>query len=133
MVEVTELANILSKFFGNYSKRELKRIDPICQAVLNLEDRYKDLSDAELREQTSVLKERLSAGETLDDILPDAFAVCREASARVLGMRHFPVQIIGGIVDVYKRQHQYHGVPVDCVPYKITSIFYNSVDKLVSL
>lgn len=90
--------NILAKFFGNYSKRELKRIQPICDAVLALEEKYKALSDAELKAQTPALKERLANGETLDDILPDAFAVCREASARVLEMRHFPVQIIGGIV-----------------------------------
>ena len=92
------MSNILSLFFGNYSKREVKRIKPTVQAVLDLEDKYKALSDAELQAQTPALKERLEAGETLDDILPDAFAVCREASARVLGMRHFPVQIIGGIV-----------------------------------
>ena len=90
--------NILSKFFGNYSKRELKRIQPICDSVLALEDKYKNLSNEDLKSQTPILKERLSNGETLDDILPDAFAVCREASDRVLGMRHFPVQIIGGIV-----------------------------------
>lgn len=90
--------NILAKFFGNYSKRELKRIQPICDAVLALEEKYKSMSDAELKVQTPALKERLAAGETLDDILPDAFAVCREASARILEMRHFPVQIIGGIV-----------------------------------
>lgn len=83
--------------FGNYSKRELKRIQPICDQVLALEDKYKAMSDPELQAQTPALKERLAKGETLDDILPDAFAACREASARVLGMRHFPVQIIGGI------------------------------------
>jgi len=92
------MKNILSLFFGNYSRREVKRIQPICQAVLDLEDKYKAFSDSELKAQTPALKERLEAGETLDDILPDAFAVCREASARALGMRHFPVQIIGGIV-----------------------------------
>ncbi len=90
--------NILAAFFGNYSKRELKRIQPICNSVLALEEQYKSMSDDELKAQTPALKERLANGETLDDILPDAFAVCREASARVLGMRHFPVQIIGGIV-----------------------------------
>ncbi len=90
--------SVLSVLFGNYSKRELKRIQPICDAVLKLEDKYKAMSDSELQAQTSLLKERLSNGETLDDILPDAFAACREASDRVLGMRHFPVQIIGGIV-----------------------------------
>ena len=90
--------NILAKFFGNYSKRELKRIQPLCDAVLALEEKYKAMSDTELKAQTPALKERLANGETLDDILPDAFAVCREGSARILEMRHFPVQIIGGIV-----------------------------------
>ena len=90
--------HILTKFFGNYSKRELKRVKPQADAVLALEDKYKEMSDEELKAQTPALKERLAAGESLDDILPDAFAVCREASARVLEMRHFPVQIIGGIV-----------------------------------
>lgn len=90
--------SFLKLMFGNYSKRELKRIKPILDSVLALEKKYLDFSDEELANQTNVLKERLSKGETLDDILPDAFAVCREASDRVLGMRHFPVQIIGGIV-----------------------------------
>ncbi len=88
---------VMKMLFGNYSKRELKRIQPICDQVLALEDKYKAMSDPELQAQTPALKERLAKGETLDDILPDAFAACREASARVLGMRHFPVQIIGGI------------------------------------
>ena len=88
---------VMKMLFGNYSKRELKRIQPICDQVLALEDKYKAMSDSELQAQTPALKERLAKGETLDDILPDAFAACREASARVLGMRHFPVQIIGGI------------------------------------
>ena len=92
------MGNILKAFFGNYSKRELKRIQPLCDKVLALEEKYKQLSDEELQAQTPALKERLANGETLDGILPDAFAVCREASARVLEMRHFPVQIIGGIV-----------------------------------
>lgn len=84
--------------FGNYSKRELKRIRPICNAVLNLEKKYENMPDEKLAGQTEILKSRLEAGETLDDILPDAFAVCREAASRVLGMKHFPVQVIGGIV-----------------------------------
>ena len=88
----------LKSLFGNYSKRELKRIKPICDKVLSLESKYLNMSDQELASQTNILKERLANGETTDDILPDAFAVCREASDRVLGMRHFPVQIIGGIV-----------------------------------
>ncbi len=89
---------LLSALFGSYSKKELKRIEPIKEQVLALEDKYRAMSESELKGQTAILKERLSDGETLDDILPDAFAVCREASDRVLGMRHFPVQIIGGIV-----------------------------------
>lgn len=90
--------SFLKFLFGNYSKRELKRIRPTCDAVIALEGKYLNMSDDELASQTDVLKERLKNGETLDDILPDAFAVCREASDRVLGMRHFPVQITGGIV-----------------------------------
>ncbi len=89
---------ILNFLLGNYSEKEIKRIRPKMQAVLDLQGKYEALTDGELREQTEVLKGRLAAGETLDDILPDAFAVCREASWRILGMRHFPVQILGGIV-----------------------------------
>lgn len=90
--------SVLKKLFGDYSKKELKRIRPIADKVLALEEQFKKLSDAELQAMTPKLKDRLANGETLDDILPEAFAACREASARVLGMRHFPVQIIGGIV-----------------------------------
>ncbi|MDO4730899.1 MAG: preprotein translocase subunit SecA [Clostridia bacterium] len=90
--------NILKMLFGNYSQKELKRIQPICNSVLEKEEKYLNMDDVELANQTNLLKERLNNGETLDEILPDAFAVCREASDRVLGMRHFPVQIIGGIV-----------------------------------
>ncbi len=86
------------KLFGTYSQRELKRIQPIVDKVLSLEDEYKKLSDSELTGKTAHFKERLKAGESLDDILPEAFATVREASWRVLEMRHFPVQIIGGIV-----------------------------------
>ena len=92
------MANFLKAMFGNYSKREVKRVKPLCDKVLELESKYQPMSDKELKEQTNVLKERLKNGETTDDILTDAFAVCREASFRVLGMKHFPVQIIGGIV-----------------------------------
>ena len=92
------MANFLKAMFGNYSKREVKRVKPLCDKVLALESKYQPMSDNELKEQTNVLKERLKNGETTDDILTDAFAVCREASYRVLGMKHFPVQIIGGIV-----------------------------------
>ncbi len=89
---------LLEKIFGSYSSKELKRIDPIVKSVLALEDKYAAMSEAELKGMTAVLKERLEDGEDLDDILPDAFATCREASFRVLGMKHFPVQIVGGIV-----------------------------------
>lgn len=90
--------NILKAIFGNYSEKEIKRIMPIRDKVLSYEEEYRALSDAELRNKTSEFKERLSAGETLDDIMPEAFAACREAADRVLGMRHFPVQILGGII-----------------------------------
>ena len=90
--------SFLKLLFGNYSKRELKRIRPIANAVYNLETKYLNMTDEELASQTTVLKERLKNGETLDNILPDAFAVCREAADRVLGMRPFPVQVLGGIV-----------------------------------
>ncbi len=88
----------LSQLFGNYSEKEIKRIIPLQNKVLCLEDEYRALSDEDLRAKTDEFKYRLSNGETLDDILPEAFAACREAGDRVLGMRHFPVQIIGGIV-----------------------------------
>ena len=88
----------LEKLFGSYSEKEVKRIDPILKQVLALEEEYKALSDKELRAKTPAFRERLAKGETLDDILPEAFAACREAAWRVLGMRHFPVQIIGGII-----------------------------------
>ncbi|MEE1074985.1 MAG: preprotein translocase subunit SecA, partial [Acutalibacteraceae bacterium] len=90
--------SLLKTLFGDYSKKELKRIMPLQQKVLALEEEYAALSDAELRNKTEEFKERLSKGETLDDILPEAFAACREAGWRVLGMKHFPVQIIGGII-----------------------------------
>ena len=90
--------NFLKSLFGNYSKREVKRIQPIADKVLALESKYAAMSESELKNQTTLLKERLANGETTDDILPDAFAACREASWRVLGMKHFPVQVLGGIV-----------------------------------
>ncbi|MBR5320349.1 MAG: preprotein translocase subunit SecA [Clostridia bacterium] len=90
--------SLFKKLFGDYSSREVKRIIPVQKKVLELEEEYKKLTDAQLQAKTVEFKERLKNGETLDDILPEAFATCREASARVLNMRHFPVQIIGGIV-----------------------------------
>ena len=90
--------NILTKLFGNYSKRELKRVQPLVDQVLGLEDTYRKMSDEELKAQTGVLKERLAGGASLDDVLTDAFAACREAMDRVLSIRLFPVQIQGGII-----------------------------------
>ncbi len=89
---------LLKAIFGNYSEKEIKRIMPLQQKVLSYEDEYKKLSDSDLRNKTQEFKERLADGVALDDILPEAFAACREAADRVLGMRHFPVQILGGIV-----------------------------------
>ena len=89
---------LMDKIFGTYSERELKRIYPIRDKVLALDEQFSKMSDQELKAMTPKLKERLSNGESLDDILPEAFATCREAAWRVLGMKHFPVQIVGGIV-----------------------------------
>lgn len=88
----------LTAIFGDYSAKEVKRVKKISDKVLALETKYQPMSDKELVSQTEILKGRLADGETLDDILPDAFAVCREGAWRVLGMKHFEVQIIGGIV-----------------------------------
>ena len=90
--------NLFKALFGNYSEKEIKRILPLQTKVLALEEEYKALSDEALKAKTAEFKERLIKGETLDDILPEAFAACREAGDRVLGMRHFPVQILGGII-----------------------------------
>ena len=89
--------SLVEKIFGSFSDRELKKINPIAKKVLDLEPAYAAMSDSELQAQTPALKERLAKGETLDDILPEAFATCREAAWRVLGMKHFPVQVVGGI------------------------------------
>ncbi len=90
--------SLLKKLFGDYSSKEIKRITPLKDKVLSLEKEYAALSDEELQAKTPAFKERLQNGETLDDILPEAFATCREAAWRVLGMRHYPVQILGGII-----------------------------------
>ena len=84
--------------FKTYSEKEVKRIMPIVERINGLEDSMKELSDSELAAKTPYFKEQLKNGKTLDDILPEAFAVVREASKRVLGMRHFDVQLIGGII-----------------------------------
>ena len=90
--------SLMDKIFGSYSKKELKRVRPTVDKILALEEKYKALSEEELKNQTNVLKERLNKGETLNDLLVDAFAVCREAASRVLNMRHFEVQLIGGVI-----------------------------------
>ena len=84
--------------FKTYSEKEVKRVRPIVEKINSLESEIQKLSDEELRNKTAEFKDRLTQGETLDDILPEAFAVVREASKRVLGMRHFDVQLIGGII-----------------------------------
>ena len=89
---------LFTKVFGTYSQRELKSIYPIVDKITALEEAYKALTDAELQAKTPEFKQRLAAGETLDDILPEAFATVREAADRVLGMRPYPVQLVGGIV-----------------------------------
>ncbi|MBR0341091.1 MAG: preprotein translocase subunit SecA [Oscillospiraceae bacterium] len=90
--------SLLDKIFGSASDRIIKKCNPIKDKVLKLEEKYSQFSDAELQAMTPFFKSQLQSGKTLDDILPDAFAVCREASYRVLGMKHFPVQVLGGIV-----------------------------------
>ena len=92
------MANFFTKLFGTHSSHELKKIYPIADKVDALEEQYKKLSDAELRAKTDEFKARYQNGESLDDLLPEAFATCREAAWRVLGMRHYRVQVIGGIV-----------------------------------
>ena len=91
-------AGMVEKVIGTYSQRELKRIQPIVDKVLVLDEAFMKMTDDELKAKTPEFIERLSKGETLDDILPEAFATVREASMRVIGLKHYPVQIIGGIV-----------------------------------
>ncbi len=92
------MMKFLAKVFGTKHDREMKRIQPIVDKINSFEPTLKALSDDQLKAQTPKLKQRLAGGETLDDILPEAFATCREASRRVLGMRHYDVQLIGGYV-----------------------------------
>jgi len=88
----------VNALFGDYSKKEVKKIQKTVDKINALAEKYGEMDDKELSSQTQLLKDRLAAGETLDDILPDAFAVCREAADRVIGLRHFDVQLIGGVV-----------------------------------
>ena len=90
--------SLLTKIFGDYSSKEVKRVKPIADKVMALDEEYSALTDEQLQAKTAEFKQRLADGETLDDILPEAFATCREASWRVIGLKHFYVQIIGGII-----------------------------------
>ena len=90
--------SIITTIFGSHSGRELKKIKPLADRIETLAGKYGEMSDAELRAKTDDFKNRLEKGETLDDILPEAFATVREASKRVLGLYPFRVQLIGGIV-----------------------------------
>src|SRR5437867_7544202 len=90
--------SILKKIVGTKNERELRKIQPLVVGVNNLEAGVRALSDEQIRDRTPVLKERLAQGASLDDILPEAFALCREAARRTVNMRHFDVQLVGGIV-----------------------------------
>ncbi len=90
--------SLITKLFGTSSQREVKAIMPLVTKIEALEDEYKALTDAQLQAKTPEFKQRLANGETLDDILPEAFAACREAAWRVLEMRPYRVQLIGGII-----------------------------------
>ena len=90
--------SFLEKIFGSYSKREINKILPLVDKIEEYEENYKSLTDDEIKNKTAEFKERIKNGETLDDILPEAYAIVAEASSRVLGMRHFRVQLIGGII-----------------------------------
>jgi preprotein translocase subunit SecA len=92
------MTSLLRRLIPSKNERELKRIQPLVARINSLEKDLEPLSMEELAAKTPAFRERLGNGETLDDLLPEAFAVCREASRRVLGMRHFDVQLIGGIV-----------------------------------
>jgi len=92
------VSNLLTKVFGSKNERELKKIQPVVEKINALEPRIQAMSDAELKAQTQRFKDRLNSGESLDDLLPEAFATVREASVRALKMRHFDVQLIGGMV-----------------------------------
>lgn len=90
--------SLLEKLFGNYSEKEIKKIKPIVVKINDLESSFEPLTDDQIREKTEEFKNRYKNGETLDDLLPEAYALVREASKRVMGMRHFDTQLIGGIV-----------------------------------
>ena len=88
---------LMQKVFGDLNSKEVKKLEKIADQVMALEEQMESLSDEELKAKTGEFKERLAAGETLDDLLPEAFAVCREGAWRSVGLKHFRVQVIGGI------------------------------------
>ena len=92
------IQKIFAKVFGTSHQREMKKIQPIVNKINSLEAEMQNLSDEQLQNKTKEFQERLKKGQTVNEILPEAFAVCREASKRVFGMRHYDVQLIGGIV-----------------------------------
>ena len=92
------LQSVLTKFFGSKQERDLKKFQPLVEHVSSLEPSVKEFSDEQLRSKTDEFKERLAKGETLDDLLPEAYAVVREAAIRTLGQRHYDVQVMGAIV-----------------------------------
>ena len=96
---------LFTKMFGTRSEREVKKLAPTVDKVMALEEPYKKLSDDELRAKTQEFKTRLAGGETLDDLLPEAFATIREAASRVLGMRPYRVQVVGGVKRQRLREH----------------------------
>src|SRR3972149_4387273 len=92
------IERLITSLFGSSNARYMKKLQPIVDAISALESKYQEMTDAELKEQTIKFRKRLAGGETLEDLLIETFAVCREAGRRVLGMRHFDVQLMGGIV-----------------------------------
>ncbi|MBR4110025.1 MAG: preprotein translocase subunit SecA [Oscillospiraceae bacterium] len=92
------MMGLITKLFGTRSQREIKKLQPTVDKILALEEEYKGLSEEELKGKTAIFKERIARGETLDELLPEAFAAIREAAWRVLGMKPYPVQLLGGIV-----------------------------------
>ncbi|MBO4277942.1 MAG: preprotein translocase subunit SecA, partial [Clostridia bacterium] len=90
--------SLITKIFGTYSEKQIKKLNPVVDKIEALDAEYSKMSDDALRAKTGEFKQRLKNGETLDDILPEAFAAVREASWRVLGKKHFRVQLLGGVV-----------------------------------
>ena len=105
---------LLEKIFGNYSEKEIKKITPIVDKIESYEEAYKALTDDELKAKTVEFKERYKNGETLDSLLPEAYATVREAAWRVMGMRHFRVQLIGGVVLHQRRRTHCNGKRLPC-------------------